>query len=224
MLELDSTKRPSAEEVLKHKWFSDMDKSRELIEIPHTLIHNLETYQGIEKLKKIVRMYIGTQLSEHEVGEMAKIFNQMDENHDGRLSPEEFTKSLEKFRDHDELMALMKGMDLDKSGYIVYSEFLAAAMPASLFLSIEKLEQAFRILDKVKIFHKFIERQSGNQSFSVIELQQVIGKTNSVKEEVYRELIEKADANHDGRIDYSEFITFMTGIESSTASFSKDPQ
>ena len=47
---------------------------------------------------------------------------------------------------------MFDSVDIDKSGYIDYSEFVIAAMNEKNLLTNEKLQSAFKMFDKVRIF------------------------------------------------------------------------
>jgi Ca2+-binding EF-hand superfamily protein len=83
-------------------------------------------------------------------------------------------------------------MDLDGDGTINYDEMLNAAIFRRVCAKEERLWRAFQKLD---VNH--------DGSITVDELRQALGSNNDKDTE---ELMKDADINHDGVVDYSEFL------------------
>ena len=97
----------------------------------------------------------------------------------------------------DDIEALFKSIDTDKSGAINYTEFLASTMDHKLYMKEEKLYEAFKAFDK-----------DGSGKISTEEVKQILKvHDNDVDIEG---LIKKFDSNNDGEIDYHEFIEMMS--------------
>ena len=76
----------------------------------------------------------------------------MDLNHDGRLDRYELEQALKAFSNKEDVAEVqnlvdevMGGMDLDHTGTVEYSEFLAAAVDHSRLLTSSRLESAFKV-------------------------------------------------------------------------------
>ena len=76
----------------------------------------------------------------------------MDLNHDGRLDRYELEQALKAFSNKEDVSEVqnlvdevMGGMDLDHTGTVEYSEFLAAAVDHSRLLTSSRLESAFKV-------------------------------------------------------------------------------
>jgi calcium-dependent protein kinase len=84
---------------------------------------------------------------------MAKIFKAIDKNGDGKLSKEEIFDGYDKFfgknMEKEDLEKMFDAVDIDRSGFIDYSEFVVASMNEKTLLTNEKLQSAFRMFDKV---------------------------------------------------------------------------
>mmetsp|Transcript_40526 Transcript_40526/g.35961 ORF Transcript_40526/g.35961 Transcript_40526/m.35961 type:complete len:149 (+) Transcript_40526:87-533(+) len=144
---------------------------------------------------------MASQLSEHEILDLRKIFLQLDENGDGTLTLDELTEGLKKLPDFNqkEIERIMESIDTDKSGRIDYTEFLAATMERNVYLKEEKLFMAFKMFDK-----------DGNGFITPQELKEVLGSHLSDKDQkIFEDLIKDVDQNGDGLIDYDEFISMM---------------
>lgn len=95
----------------------------------------------------------------------------------------------------------MASIDTDGSGSINYTEFLAATIDKSIYLKEEKLYQAFKMLDLDK---------SGK--ISKDELKKILGTHEDFKDKddkYWEMMIQDADKNGDGEIDYTEFVEMM---------------
>lgn len=91
---------------------------------------------------------------------MAKIFKAIDKNGDGKLSKEEILDGYDKFfgktMDKEDVLKMFDAVDIDRSGFIDYSEFVVASMNEKQLLTDEKLLSAFKMFDKVSpLSHPF---------------------------------------------------------------------
>ena len=92
--------------------------------------------------------------------------------------------------DYDEI-------DVDHSGKIDYTEFIAASLERRVYLKKEKLFEVFTSLDKDKNFQ-----------ISKDELMKIL-KLEPKEDHFVKKLINMADKNGDGNIDYKEFLQMM---------------
>jgi len=84
-----------------------------------------------------------------EIGSLGKAFHQFDANRDGFITFEEFEEGLgvDCGYDLEELMEMFHGADLDGTGVLHYTEFLAATIEARGVIGRERLAEAFDRLD-----------------------------------------------------------------------------
>ena len=76
--------------------------------------------------------FIGSQLlSKQEREELARVFKTLDKNGDGRLSHDEiksgYAEHFNRQISDKEIKSMFEKVDVDKSGFIDYTEFLVAA-------------------------------------------------------------------------------------------------
>lgn len=82
--------RFTAGQILDHKWIkSDREKKRQNITIN---LNSLRSFVNSSKLQKAVLTCMASQLSEHEILDLQKVFLQLDENGDGTLTLDELTE------------------------------------------------------------------------------------------------------------------------------------
>jgi len=83
---------------------------------------------------------------------LTKIFEDIDKNGDGKLSKEEILEEYQKFYGNtinkEDILKIFESVDIDKSGYIDYSEFLVASINEKQILTDEKLLTVFKKFDK----------------------------------------------------------------------------
>lgn len=105
-----------------------------------------------------------------------------------------FGKTLDK----NDIEKMFDSVDIDKSGYIDYSEFVIAAMNEKQLLTNEKLQSAFKMFDR-----------DGSGLISADEIKDVLGFGKTLSEEAVNEIIKQVDANGDGEISFEEFAAMM---------------
>jgi calcium-dependent protein kinase len=197
----DSTDRISAEEVLKDPWLarrapnSNMRGSLKLNEL------QLKNYAASSKMRKAVLTYIASRLTQNEIEELNKTFQQIDDNNDGKLTLEEIKIALSKKKNIniEHIEEIFKSIDTDGSGSIEYTEFISACLDKSLYLKKEKLKDAFSLFDI-----------DNNGKISKEEIAKVLGMNKRSKE--IASIFEKYDINKDGEIDFEEFFEMMNDL------------
>lgn len=94
---------------------------------------NLKTFRADQKLKQATFAFIASQLlTKAEKENLARIFKAIDKNGDGKLSKDEILEGYEQYfgknLDKHDIERMFDSVDIDKSGFIDYSEFVIAAM------------------------------------------------------------------------------------------------
>jgi calcium-dependent protein kinase len=100
--------------------------------------------------------------------------------------------------DKNEIEKMFDAVDIDKSGFIDYTEFVVAAMNEKQLLTNEKLQSAFKMFDK-----------DGSGLISATEIKEVLGFGKTLSEEAVNEIVKQVDANGDGEISFEEFAQMM---------------
>ena len=206
MLTFNPAKRISALDALQHPWFTKFkdNKSEENKSLAKTAFNNMKKFKRNRKLEQVTIGFITNQLlSKEDRMEMRKLFVEWDKNGDGVLSKEEI---LEGYRrtygriDENEIINMIKSIDMDNNGYIDYNEFLACAVSREKVLSKENLEYAFTQIDS---------DLSGK--ISVDEIRSIFAKSNNqnIDVKVFEGMLKDADANGDGEIEFEEYKNIM---------------
>ena len=118
-----SEKRLRAYEVLAHKWIKLGQEKKKTDPSLHNLTQ-IEEYAKYDKLKKSVLVFLASQLSELQIGELKNLFFEIDKDDDGVLSPvdfEGFVRSINEQKTEQEVNALFSALDMSKTGFIDYN-------------------------------------------------------------------------------------------------------
>jgi len=148
-------------------------------------------------------------LGTNDIEDMYEAFHNMDTNGDGTLSMEELRIGMStiahKSLPAEDVQALFQAVDIDGSGAIDYSEFLAAALDHSLFFREDLCLQVFRSLDRDS--SGFISVQELQELLDSGEAHDFLG--SHLHDEAHR-MIQRYDADGDGRLDFVEFTKLVT--------------
>jgi calcium-dependent protein kinase len=200
LLNLDPSKRPTAEQALRHKWIRKQTQHR--ASIIHQFSDRSKPFQkfmGLNKLKKATLGYIATNLTDKEIGHLKQLFQKLDVNGDGRLTLSAFEDALTSSDEinvelQQKLFSLREDLALTGDESIVWKDFLDAMADKSLLIKEDKIRM---------VFNHF--RKSGNEGVRVSDLFDLIGGKEGAREILDVDLLENRD-----QITYEEFRTMMT--------------
>ena len=197
----DAMERISAEEILKDPWVLNHAPNAKKGGEVQLNEGQLRSYAKSSKMRKAVLTYIASRLTQSEIDELNKNFQEIDDNNDGKLTLEEIKKAASKNKaiNLEQIEEIFKSIDTDGSGSIEYTEFISATLDKALYLQKEKLREAFSLFD---VDH------SGK--ISNVEIAKVLGMDKRSKE--IHKIIEKYDSNKDGEIDFEEFFEMMKDL------------
>ena len=192
--------RYSASQVLAHPWFKIAQEKKSLEKLNFTTKF-FKDYLKNNQLKKVVLVFVASRLQDNEINDLKEIFQAFDDDNDGQINYKEFEQGLLKLNSKkikpEEINSYFSSIDTDKNGKIDYTEFIAACMQKKIILTEERLYEAFSMLDTDR-----------NGKITKDEIMNVL-KLQSGDDQFVKGLMEKADKNNDGVIDYTEFLEFM---------------
>ena len=201
MLNPNPNKRISSKDILVHTWvvYSKEEESYTK-NVQNSVMDNLSKFHARDQLQKATMSFVVNQVANSsQVKELKKLFRSFDANNDGVLSYEEFSIGYINMYGRGlsglELHKLIEEIDKDKSGKIEYEEFLAATIEHSKVINDQNLKAAFQKFDT-----------DGSGKLSVEELTGLVG--NDL--DLVMELLNKADKNNDGELEFDEFKELMT--------------
>ena len=205
LLEKDVKKRFSAKQALKHNWIIKNKRTKALDKKKlKEIVVNIRNYSAHLKIQQATLAYIVHNLtSKEDCDYLREIFIIFDENGEGRLTSEQLIKGLNNVltpeESKKEVDRLMEIIDVDGNGFIEYEEFLRAGLSKSKIITQENLETSFKLYDI-----------NGRGKINATELGEVLGlNQNNTDENVLKELIDEADIDKDGEINFSDFKTIM---------------
>lgn len=159
---------------------------------------SLIEFSQMNKFKKSVLTFVASRINNNDLHQLRESFHSIDTNEDGFISCEELQSAFEKMKVNDvEIKKLFDEIDYNKNGFINWTEFLAATIDKNVFLTENKLYEAFRMFDK-----------DNSGKISKEEISQVLEKDGGDMK-YFEDMVHKYDANNDGEIDYNEFCEMM---------------
>lgn len=208
LLVLDVAKRFSVKQALEHTWVESLAPNSSDKKISSSAVSNLKAFRAQNKLKKAALTVIAFELSEESLKDLKDMFMALDADNDGTLTAQELKQGILKAgikEMPDNLTEIMKDLDSDGSGFIDYTEFLAATLSRRQYMQEDIVWSAFRAFDK-----------DGNGQISRSELAQVLsGDTHNLEQAMHTNkdeiegIIKEVDQDGDGEISFSEFFQMM---------------
>jgi len=185
---------------LNHPWIrEDGEAPDKPLDI--TVISRMKQFRAMNKLKKVALKVVAENLSDEEIMGLKEMFRSLDTDNSGTITLEELRSGLPKLGtkiSESEIRQLMEAADVDGNGTIDYAEFISATM------HLNRLEKEDHIL---KAFEYFDKDHSGY--ITVDELEEALKKYDMGDDKTIKEIIAEVDTDHDGRINYQEFVAMM---------------
>jgi calcium-dependent protein kinase len=208
LLKRDPEERHTAERALTDPWLlaAAPKNSALLREAPlrDVLVQELRSFSAENRLKKAALHVISRQLSDEHTRELQDIFRALDADNDGMLSLHDLKEGLALWgvpEDIPDLELIMDGLDLDGTGYVDYTEFLAAAVDKERFLNKDICMCAFNIFDS-----------DGDGKITNGDLRKVLDKGSFARDVAGRRdaLVKDVARNGHGTIDFEDFMAMLT--------------
>mmetsp|Transcript_17562 Transcript_17562/g.21453 ORF Transcript_17562/g.21453 Transcript_17562/m.21453 type:complete len:683 (+) Transcript_17562:151-2199(+) len=192
----DPDARPTAEEARKCFWLNSRSSSvRTATEDDMDAVaHCFEHYAAHLTLQKLALVVIAHKSNSEEIGYLRNVFKRYDKDRHGEITLPEFRQCLEKYNYSDDYVeTLFNAADLNGSGKLKYTEFLAATIESTELVTEERLAEAFDQLDC-----------DDTGYISVENIRDLLGE--SVPEKYIKQVIAEADLRNDNKVTYDEFL------------------
>ncbi len=205
-------KRISAQKAVDHIWFKKLNIKERLTFISYDKIKNvlerIMKFKPTKILQKLVLAYLVRNLNHEKVDEASNLYCQIDYNNDGKVEEKEFITHLKELiektgenADEKYLKTVFDNIDIDKSGTVEYSEFIAAAVDKELVLNDNNLKEGFNFFDKNK-----------NGLINLEDLRLVFMKFKGFSFEEFNSIVSDVDVDKNKEIDFEEFKNVMKSI------------
>ena len=156
----------------------------------------IQTFASYSRMRKLALLVISYRSTDEEVGFLRRLFQQrFDKVKDGVINYPEFKEALKVYSyTEDELIEMFTGVDIDGTGTVSYSEFLAATIETHGPIEENRIAEAF-------------DRIDGDDTgyITVKNLKFMLGQ--EVSEDYIDEVIDEVDLTRDHRICYDEFLS-----------------
>eukprot|EP01053_Blabericola_migrator_P006982 Blabericola_migrator_1__6981@NODE_3539_length_1695_cov_173_318182_g1327_i1_p1_GENE_NODE_3539_length_1695_cov_173_318182_g1327_i1NODE_3539_length_1695_cov_173_318182_g1327_i1_p1_ORF_typecomplete_len271_score57_56EFhand_7/PF13499_6/1_4e13EFhand_7/PF13499_6/2_4e15EFhand_1/PF00036_32/0_053EFhand_1/PF00036_32/5_1e05EFhand_1/PF00036_32/0_00059EFhand_1/PF00036_32/1_3e06EFhand_8/PF13833_6/1_3EFhand_8/PF13833_6/2_5e05EFhand_8/PF13833_6/0_00088EFhand_8/PF13833_6/6_4e08EFhand_5/PF13202_6/0_0015EFhand_5/PF1 len=222
MLQKQPRQRLSASEALQHPWFQSENLGK--VVLPPSICENMKRYMKQAGLKNVLINLMAHQLdfTGGQVKLISDVFNKLDKDQNGLLSASELTLGLRNAGLQPwEITKIIQALDIDGSGSISYTEFLAACYTWReselniVWTAFNKLDTDADGVISVEEFSRLL--LGGGDVDQDLTQSRLIkrreGNREQLEEDV-RKLVQEIDRNGDGKIDWDEFIDYMRGTTS----------
>jgi len=174
------------------------DLTRKHSSTSEQMVTSLKNYGQYGKLKKAALMVVAHSAESDVIRDMRDAFLEIDTSKEGFISLAELQAVLKKFdMASAEVDEIFKAIDVDGSGKIGYTEFLAATVEAKGHITEEQLLEAFDRLDA-----------DDSGFITQANMREILGTAYNPEE--VKTMIKDADFKKNGMIDQEEFVKLMT--------------
>jgi calcium-dependent protein kinase len=207
LLVVDPATRLTAEKALRHPFIEGTfetvreSRSRSLgdVQVCRGVSKALTDFAQASHFRRVCMSFMAWSLTSEEQAHVRDEFMAIDESRQGTLTLEEMVKALKKSGvDEEQARGCFRALDVDKTGHIKYSEFLAAMVSTRIAMHDELIRRTF---------HRFDKGDTG--SITLDDLRKVLGESFEGTE--VEELLKEADFKNDGKISFEEFTQFLMG-------------
>jgi len=202
LLRADPEQRLTGEAAMSHPWFGvelaydEPPTPKEKGDTVQLLQRRLQAYKRFGPLKKMSLLCVALHLDHEGVAELRRLFSKIDRNHDGMIQTEELQEVLQ--APEEECNILFQELDQTGSGFVSYSEFMAAMMERSCFLDASLMHEAWMLLD-----------QNDTGSICTADLERLLG--TFIGKDKIEDMIKEADFDADGFVTKEEWMHVMLG-------------
>eukprot|EP00928_Gymnodinium_smaydae_P001225 TRINITY_DN10460_c0_g1_i1.p1 TRINITY_DN10460_c0_g1~~TRINITY_DN10460_c0_g1_i1.p1 ORF type:complete len:604 (+),score=138.83 TRINITY_DN10460_c0_g1_i1:172-1983(+) len=210
MMKADPAARPPMDKVCAHEWLHMQDYPDPPRDIQESILGNLRQFSGLSTVAAMCTAAVARQLDHTQLSSIHQVFRKLDRNGDGVLSLEEIADGFGQIYGKDSpnykaVVGTFKGLDLDGSNKIDYTEFCAGGLAQQTVDQEEACWVAFQTFDTDHTGS--ISPKELGEVLKSTDLQQAWSK--DVCSDVTSKVFTEYDVNGDGKIDFQEFVRLM---------------
>eukprot|EP00928_Gymnodinium_smaydae_P038331 TRINITY_DN26464_c0_g1_i1.p1 TRINITY_DN26464_c0_g1~~TRINITY_DN26464_c0_g1_i1.p1 ORF type:complete len:712 (-),score=107.19 TRINITY_DN26464_c0_g1_i1:290-2392(-) len=207
--------RCSASQAFNHDWVQSKQESGGIALAPaQCIVKSMGKFLTNNRLKRVALQVIARQISDDEIQKLRDVFTKIDADNSGTLTIEEIDDALVTLgvpKDkRSQMGAIMRRVDVDGSGELEYTEFLAAMLSPEQYLQEAVCKGAFCILDvdgDGELSKKDLQSLLHNEN-SYVESSEGISLSKAAMEEI-ETIMNEVDVNGDGGVSFEEFMALM---------------
>merc|ERR1719499_1264592 len=181
----------TSEQALKDPWITNIAPSAQKAPLLASVTQNLQAFRSSSRLQKAALHVAAHHINSSQLEKLQLLFTELDEDGNGTLSRDELTRGLQKTNvPAEQIPLILEGIDVDGSGEIDYTEFLAAAVERREFVEESACWAAFKVFDR-----------NGDGRITKKELAHVVNSyeiTDKWNRETLQDIMREVDANGDG--------------------------
>lgn len=202
LLEVDPSKRLTAQQALSHPWISGSCEERQQEAAMRTCCQALLYFSHASKFRRCCLEMMAWSLSYEDRVKVRDCFLSLNRSQQGTIPLAELKHVMVdklNLTDEKEVEQVFQALGNDHSQEIYYSSFLAAMLESEIDVREEVLTDTFRRFDTDRVGY-----------ITTARLREVLG-SKVEGETVDEAFISEADVTKDGRLSYPEFAAFCRG-------------
>jgi calcium-dependent protein kinase len=204
MLNVNSSRRITMKEALKHRWFETFDSKKQII--PEDVLKALCKYKAKNKLWQEAIKIAVKSMSNSQINGLREAFIAIDTEKKGFITANELQKAMKNSGFNiasDEIEKIIDNCSYIHNGKINFTEFLVATMNKKALMNEELMWEAFTYFDK-KNEGKILGK----------DLKTALERAGcEFKDGEFEEIIREAQLEMNADIDYENFKVFMSCFE-----------
>lgn len=218
MLTFEPAERCTAQQALQNSWIQESAPGAVTASLQEGMVRNLRNFCLHNRLKKAALNIIASRMTTSQLSDLRDTFRTLDANGDGLLTFEEIQDGIAKSELSDmsmDLKTVLQGVDVNCSGLVDYTEFLAAALDKRQYLRRDLCRVAFSVFD-----------QDDDGQITLEELQATLKNSNDAKltARTSESILQELDRDGDGMLSFEEFMLMMhDGVELSPTTACESP-
>ncbi|KAL4439082.1 hypothetical protein ABPG74_008857 [Tetrahymena malaccensis] len=224
MLVVDSKKRMTVDQALKHPWILKYQKkqsftpsivksgsttAQDLDFVDPKIINMLKNFRSPCKLRTEVMKVLVNQLNEKEIEDLKTAFRQIDKDQTGMIKVHELKDVMEKAghkSSKEQIERIIRNISPcqeTKDISIKYSEFIAATLDQIVYVKAEKIWSLFKYFDP-----------SNTNYITIEDLKEIFLRNGrNIPDNEIKQMLKEVSPKTSGRITLEEFKKIMIGEE-----------